>query len=282
LRTSWNGSALLGYIASNADNQGVPQPAHSLVERASFALHGALGDHAFNRLAPAFSAALLLLPFLWRTRARRVLLFSLVAMAAAWFQMAITKGAGGSAHHVVLLWPLPHLFIAVAFAEASLYWRAAGRWLIAAVVIYLAAENALLTNQYLYQLVRYGSPHSWTDAIYPLSEELGRMRAPQVVIEDWGILNPLVLLQKGTLPMVIVDDGFLSPGLSDALRNYHRGLLASALWVGHTPAYQEMAGTNRRILEAASSAGFRKELIETVSDREGRAAFEIFRFRKTR
>jgi hypothetical protein len=171
--------------------------------------------------------------------------------------------------------------MAVAFAEASLQWRTAGRWAIAVVVIYLAAQNLLLTNQYLYQLVRYGSPHSWTDAIYPLSDELGRMRAPQIVIEDWGILNPLVLLQKGTLPMIIVDDAFLSPGLSGALRNYHRGLLESALWVGHTPAYQEMAGTNRKILEAASSAGFRKELIETISDREGRAAFEIFGFRKT-
>ncbi|MGD0436716.1 MAG: glycosyltransferase family 39 protein [Bryobacteraceae bacterium] len=281
LRASWNGSALLGYIASNPDQQALPQPAHSLVERLSFALHGGLGDHPFNQLTPAFCAALLLLPFLWRTRARKVLLFSLVAMAAAWFQMAIAKGAGGSAHHAVLLWPIPHLFMAVAFAEASLQWRTAGRWAIAVVVIYLAAQNLLLTNQYLYQLVRYGSPHSWTDAIYPLSDELGRMRAPQIVIEDWGILNPLVLLQKGTLPMIIVDDAFLSPGLSGALRNYHRGLLESALWVGHTPAYQEMAGTNRKILEAASSAGFRKELIETISDREGRAAFEIFGFRKT-
>jgi hypothetical protein len=201
-------------------------------------------------------------------------------MGVAWFQMAITKGAGGSAHHAVLLWPLPHLFLAVAFAEASLRWRTAGKWVVAVVVVYLAAQNLLLTNQHLYQFARFGSPRSWTDAIYPLSDELGKMRAPRIVIDDWGILLPLVLLHRGTLPMMIADDGFLSPGASDEIRHRDHELLRSALWVGHTPAYLELPGINERILQAAASAGFRKELIEVISDREGRAAFEIFRFRE--
>jgi hypothetical protein len=221
-----------------------------------------------------------LLPFLWRTRARKILLFSLVAMGVAWFQMAITKGAGGSAHHAVLLWPIPHLFLAIAFAEASLRWGTAGKWVVVVVVAYLAAQNLLLTNQHLYQFARFGSPRSWTDAIYPLSEELGKMRAPQIVIDDWGILAPLVVLHRGTLPMLIADDTFLGSGVSDAVRQHDRELLQNALWVGHAPAYLELPGMNERILQTAASAGFRKQVIEVISDREGRAAFEIFRFRE--
>jgi len=115
-----------------------------------------------------------------------------------------------------------------------------------------------------------------------LSDDLGRMQASQIVIEDWGLLNPLVLLHRGKLPMVIVEKTFLSPPLSEAERNYDCDLLENALWVGHTKDYQEIAGINDSIVQAAASAGFSKELTEVVSDKEGRAVFEIFRFRNTK
>ena len=63
-------------------------------------------------------------------RAQSRMLFCLIAMLVAWLQMAITKDAGLGAHHVVLLWPLPQWFLAVAFVEAAawrpLQWRNAG------------------------------------------------------------------------------------------------------------------------------------------------------------
>ena len=281
LRHTLDGSALLGYIASYPDQQTRPRPARTYVERAAYALHAGFGEHVENLLIPALLAALLLLPFIWRTRARKILLFALAAMGVAWLQMAITKGAGGAAHHAVLLWPVPHLFVAVAFAEASLRWRRAGTALVALAVVYLAGQNLLLTNQHLYQLARFGAPRSWTDAIYPLSEELGRMHASQIVIDDWGIVVPLAVLQRGRLPLLIADDTFLAPGLSETAQRFYRAQLENGLWVGHTPAYQEFVGTNEKILKAAASAGFQKHLIETISDGEGHAAFEIFRFEKT-
>ena len=65
-----------------------------------------------------FGALLLAAPWWWKYRAAR---FSLVFMTVAWLLMALTHDAGTSAHHVILLWPFPILFAAVALA--SLPWR---------------------------------------------------------------------------------------------------------------------------------------------------------------
>ena len=39
-----------------------------------------------------------------------------------------------------------------------------------------------------------------------------------------------------------------------------------------------MGGVNDRIVRVARKAGFEKQMIETVPDRNGRQVFEIFRF----
>jgi 4-amino-4-deoxy-L-arabinose transferase-like glycosyltransferase len=278
LRGTWKGSLLLGFLASEPGEPGQPREAQNELERVSFALHSAGGEHRSNRLEWAFVVGLLLIPLLWRTPARKTMLFCLLALAGAWLLNAITKDAGGSAHHSVLLWPIPHLFLAVAFAEVSLRGRRFGAGVLAVAIFYLAAQNLLLTNQYLYQLARYGSPRNWTDAIYPLSDELGKMRPAQIVLADWGIHAPLVLLQRGTLPMTIVDAGFLSPQQGEAARNWDLGRLEQGLWVGHTPAYREFVQLHDDVLKVAAAAGFQKEMIKVVSDSHGRPAFEIFRF----
>ncbi len=126
----------------------------ALLETASAVIHSLAGFRYHNQSEPAFWIALALVPVLWFTAARRTLLFCLIAMAAGWFQMAITKGAGDGAHHVVLLWPLPHWFLAVALVEASrwkvLEWGRAGVVALVAAMIFLAGENLLLTNEYFY------------------------------------------------------------------------------------------------------------------------------------
>jgi hypothetical protein len=277
LQSTWNGSALLGYIA-NQPQAGYPREAQGAMERASFALHSAAGDHPKNRLEAAFYAALLLAPLLWFSGTLRKLLFCLVALGVAWFLMAITKGAGMVAHHAVLLWPIPHLFLAMAFAEASMRWKKMGAWFLAVGVLYLAAENLLVTNQYVYQLARYGGAHSWTDAIYPLSAELGRDAAQDVVVDDWGIIAPLVLLHRGQLKLVYAGNDFFSPESSGQKKDWERGLLLHGLWLGHTDEFEEFPGTNQRVSKGAAAVGFRKELVKLVSDRNGRPTFEIFHF----
>ena len=278
LRGTWNGSALLGYIASLPGQAGQSRAAANLQERLSYGMHSLLGDHPKNRLEWAFVAAVVLSLVLWRSPARKLLGFFLMAVALAWFQMAITKDAGASAHHVVLLWPLAYVFMAVAFAEAASRWGRAGTALIAAGVLYLIAQNLLVTNQYLYLFARYGSPRSWTDAIYALSDELGRTHPAQIVIADWGIVNQLILLHRNTLPLSIADDTFLSPAETDMERQRDLQRLQQGLWVGHTVPYRELNQVNDRVMEGAARTGFHRQILRLISDTHGSPAYEIFQF----
>src|SRR5205814_3529605 len=110
-------SGLISFL-SNDDSATQPKPPRTLTEHASFQLHALVGDHRTNVIEPALFAALLLLPFLWRTRARNTMLFCIVAAGAGWLVMLLS-GGGLFVHHTVLLWPLPQMLMAVAFAEAS-------------------------------------------------------------------------------------------------------------------------------------------------------------------
>jgi hypothetical protein len=208
-----------------------------------------------------------MVPLLWFTPARKTLLFCLIAMAVAWFQMAITKGAGDGAHHVVLLWPLPQWFITVAFVEASrwkpLQWRKAGAVALGAAMVFLAGENLLLTNEYFYQVSHFGALGGWSDAIYQLSDEVGRMRTAHFLVDDWGIVNPLVVLHGGNLSISMASDP--APGTED-------------IWIGHTPEFEQRPQATEAIVQSARAAGFEKQILRTVSDREGHAVFEVFRF----
>src|SRR5260370_41523105 len=117
LRSSWDGSSLVGFLV-NPIGTDHPREAQGPAEHFSFKLNSVFGAHPSNRLEGAFVVALLLTPALLFTRARRPIAFCLITLGVAWFQMAITHGAGRPRHHGVLLWPIPHMFLAVAFADA--------------------------------------------------------------------------------------------------------------------------------------------------------------------
>jgi len=199
--------------------------------------------------------------------------------------MAITKDAGLGAHHVVLLWPLPHWFLAVAFVEAAawrpLEWKHAGTILLASAVLFLAVDNLLLTNEYFYQLSAYGPTKSWTDAIFRLSDEAGHIQAEHLVVDDWGILTQLLVLHRNRLPVYFADQSFLAPGISDDDRNWFITRLSDDVWIGHTTPFLQWTDANERIVRVAREAGFEKHMIGTVPDRNGRQVFEIFRFVRT-
>ena len=202
LKTTADGSAWLGYLVNEPGTQNSRVP-ETRIEQWSAALHDHVGEHRRDYLLYAFGGSLLLLPMLliwWRYSAVRLLLFSLIVMSVAWLQMALTVGAGTGGHHPALMWPFPHLVIAVALAEASFRWKAAGGWLLAAAVAILMASNMLTVNQYLYQLARFGGAGSWDDAIYALSIQMPGFQAGKIFVADWGIFNPLSTLHQGKLP----------------------------------------------------------------------------------
>jgi hypothetical protein len=287
LHITWDGEILWEYMVHAPWAPGTPREPDTAFVGISSAVHSLVGfrHHYFNALEPAFWLAVVLVPLLWFTHARKPILFCLVALAVAWLQMAVTKDAGLGAHHVVLLWPLPHWFLAVTFVEAAA-WRPlrrkhAGTILLATLVVILAADNLLLTNEYFYQLAVYGPAKSWTDAIFRLSDEASHIQADHMVVDDWGILPPLLVLNGNQLPLILADQTFLAPGSSQYSRLWYIQRLAQDVWIGHTPEYQQWAGADQRITGQARELGFEKHIIETVPDRNGRPVFEIFRFVRT-
>ena len=134
-----------------------PKTPQSLRGRAAVWIHEHLRrDHRSTGFYYVFGVLLLAAPWWWKYRAAR---FSLVFMAVAWLLMALTHDAGTSAHHVVLLWPFPILFAAIALA--SLPWRPLA-WTAACVMI---AMNLLVLNQYVYQFERDGAGDVFTRCV---------------------------------------------------------------------------------------------------------------------
>jgi 4-amino-4-deoxy-L-arabinose transferase-like glycosyltransferase len=274
LRGAWNGWGMLGYVV-NYDSAPQPRAPQSAIERVSFKLHAMTGDELRNRMEIAAAAALLLLPLLWRTRARNTMLFALTATCVAWFHMTMA-GGGVSVHHVVLLWPLAYLFIAPAFAEASQHVRF-GAWILAAVVVALATSNLLVTNQFLYQFIRNGPTDVWTDAIYPLASAVKPTHASQVMLADWGLADSLCVLTEGSPTTRSADDPFLP---AQKPNDMHILADPNAIWIEHAPGYEIRAGVNGRVLDGARKAGYEPVMLGTYHDRNGRAVFETLRFVK--
>lgn len=276
---SLDGSSLFGYLSGEETGHRRKDPPDAL-ERVSFAISDAAGRPRRNLAPLALVASLALLPFLWRSAAGRAVLFALIAALAAWLQMLFTRDAGGSTHHTVLLWPLPHLIIAAALAQASLWLRRAGAVLLALVLVLVCGSNLLVTNEYLAQFARHGGGDVWTDAVYPLQDRLLRTPARRVVVIDWGVIDVIRILGAGRLPL---HQGITLAGkdaLDEAERREVEVLVSSPehVFVGHTPNHEVVTGSGARFDAHAREAGYRKEVLNVIRDRHGRPVFEIFRY----
>ena len=269
-----NGSSLFGYIAGEEwwPNPKAPQSARG---RAAAWIHDHISDplgvHRSTGFYYVFGVLLLAVPWWWRYRAAR---FSLVFMAVAWLLMALTHDAGTSAHHVILLWPFPILFVAVALA--SLPWRPLA-WAAAVVMI---AMNLLVLNQYVYQFERDGAGDVFTDALNPLSASLDSYADRTLYVIDWGIYENLNLLHEGRLDLRVAHDPLHtdSPGaeqlaeIRDLLRD------PNGLILDHIREKEVFPDVGVRLDRAARSLGFRREVVRTIPDSNGRPMFEIVRF----
>jgi len=213
---------------------------------------------------------------------RRPFWFSLVALLAAWLLMAFTRNAGGSAHHTILLWPMPCLMVAAAFAGApeKLPRRVSGG-VLAAVVAVLCCGHLWATCQNYAALVRRGTSAIWSDAILKLPAELKPLHASHVVAADWGMIDNLILLSGGELPVRGGVDLFTDKPEAkerEAIEYYLDS--PGTLILSYADEQEISPGRNRRVREMAASAGFQLELVDTVFDRKGRAVYVIWRPRR--
>ncbi|HTM48954.1 MAG TPA: glycosyltransferase family 39 protein [Bryobacteraceae bacterium] len=236
-------------------------------------IDSAAGGVSRNPMAWLLAAAVAMLPVL-RSKAAFA---GLLSLTFAYGFMLISNG-GGAAHHVVLLWPLPHFVIAAAGAAAlERTPRAVFVPLIGAVCIL----NLLTTNHYFAGASRTGTGLLWTDASWQLPQALGDMRGRAVLAADWGILGPVVTLTKARFPVYAISDLLTTDTLDAAQQSVLAGAIAtpSNVFVAHVAGSEVFSGVNARLEAFAGRRGFRKALVRTVHDRRGRPVFEVFEFR---
>ncbi len=234
LRYSLEGSALYGYLMRD-DGKASPWPRTNITP--------------WLLLAGVVAAA--------ACRDRLALFFALVT-AVAWLAMALTKDAGGSSHHAVLLWPWPHCVIALAAAR----WRV---FTIAAVFGMLMSAGVVVRH---YSLIdRLGSDTPWSEAIYPLTVRVQQERPAGVFLTDWGIGEQLLLSSRGQMPLESAIFREMPPADFAARRAW--------IFVGHVDSREALKGANEPWRQVP---GFRRVGIATIRDRQGVEVFELFKF----
>jgi 4-amino-4-deoxy-L-arabinose transferase-like glycosyltransferase len=266
LRFTLDGSGLFGFLVHEDHQTEHAIPAQTALDRASYWVSETAGRRG-GWLPYALAASLLSLPLLWRTRARTPILFALIVSAVAWCQMAVTQNAGGSVHHAVLLWPFPHLIVAVAAAEFS----RRTRWA-ALPVLLVVGTNLLVLNQYYVQARRNGGAGNWSDACFPLTDHLVTLKPGAVFLADWGFFDTLRLLSRGSLRL----DWALEFGNDQHLARWLS--TPNALFVAHSPGSESFEGRRAQLLESSEKLGYRRELLDVIHDRNRRPRFEIYRF----
>ena len=202
------------------------------------------------------------------------MLFALVFCAVGWGLMLLTKNAGASVHHVILLWPVPLMFLALPLSEASRRLpRKIGIPLLCVIVGFFAAENVLATNQYLAQFIRNGPTKIWTNALYPLSTDVMDSHYREVVGIDWGTSVPLEVLERAqrALSFVAVDESSPQPALDKMDKE-------GIVFLGHVKGMEEFADVNDKLDAIAKKKGLAKQVIKTFNDENGRPMFQLFQY----
>jgi hypothetical protein len=269
------GSALFGAIMRDPWEKPVREP-ESALEHAvvSLALKTRMQRESLQGWAVA--VALVLLPFVWRTPAKRAILFALVFSFITFAQMALVHNAGGGVHHTILLWPMPQLIIAATFAYASMR-IPRGAWIVAFAVVAVCLSNVVVLSTYYTNLIRNGAVVAWTDAIYPAVDALRRMNTERVCATDWGFYDNIRAMVENRMFMCVAED----PNTEEA-RKYALAQISDpkTVFIGHTPDAQIEQDRAARIEALAVARGYRKVSLGVFADGNGRPTIQIFTFRR--
>ena len=251
-----------------------PREARTDIEETSLQLRDNTGISQRNYMLWAYGLSILLIPFAWRTRAWRPMLFALIFCATGWALMLITKGAGASVHHVILLWPVTLMFLALPLSEASRRLPdRIGIPLLCIIVGVFAAKNALVTSEYLAQLIRNGPTKYFSNAIYPLSQDLMQSHYGEIDGIDWGTTVPLHVLERAQVPLGFVAVDEKSP--QEALAKMNK---EGYVFLGHIKSLEIYPEVDEKLDAIAAKNGMVKQVIKTYPDDNGRPTFELFQY----
>jgi len=108
-----------------------------------------------------------------------------------------------------------------------------------------------------------------------------RFEPKRVVVTDWGILETMNLMTEGSAP---VQDATVAlralPREEDAAEV--RAMISDpgAVFLRHTAGIEQFPGLNGVLDSFAFKNGFKEETLQLIHDRNGRAIFEIVRYRR--
>lgn len=275
-----NGGGLLGYIVRDLP-QGQPQQ-FRLHQRASLWLSAKTDSPRRSFQQVILVCSLLALPLMLWSPYRRAALFTALAFLFSWALILLTRGAGGSLHHTILLWPLPHLLAGLTLAEVARRLPERGFKIGAVVFVFAIASNLAVLNQYYAQFAAYGPTSTWTNAARPLTEALGQMQGRLAFPVDWGVSQQIDFYAGGRLGVIRGAEGAPLRMDDPDTRRFVEAWLArpELVYVTHTENNETFKGVRGKLLEAAAQLGYRDNLLRVIYDSHRVPIFEIHEFRK--
>ena len=181
-----------------------------------------------------------------------------------------------SYHHLVQIFPLPQLFIAIPiyifFSENKPWfnWKKLLSVFVCAVVI---GSHIFLDINTVSLLKKTGGRGNWSDAIYELFDYLHKNKEKNFIIMDWGISSQLYYMScgKAKIKELFWNEKLEIPVLNSYLMNENN------LFVFHSEKYQHRKNLKRVFFEA-TKGDF--NLVKTIFNREGEKIFEIYSGKK--
>jgi 4-amino-4-deoxy-L-arabinose transferase-like glycosyltransferase len=277
LKRTLDGSVFFGWLTEEARPETSIQPA-SVAAKAAVRIADTIGRVRADLLVYAVVTSLLLLPWLWFTPSRTAAVFVAIYLVVAWGLMAVLPNTGATLHHVVLLWPFPHMLVAIAGAQLSYSLARYGRRLAFAALILLVGSNVILLNQYHADLATLGTTAIWTDAVNDLAAFVQSVNPTHLVTVDWGYSATLCLLSDGDRPRYDISFILLQP--TDAQKKWVSRLIADPrnLFVDHAADAVAFPEARKHLASIALAAGYRRQTVIMIADRNHRPRFEIFRY----
>jgi 4-amino-4-deoxy-L-arabinose transferase-like glycosyltransferase len=215
-----------------------------------------------SALLPALALALVALPFLRRSAVFPALIFSWVAMAAAYGAMFVFRDAGAGPHHTVLLYPAPHFIVAAsAAALAEHYLRGKQSAAFVAFCIVLLASNVWLLGRYAHAARTNGFSVYWSDGVERLADVLRRQNLPVAVL-DWGIHNGVQIHSHDTVV-------FADPAPRE-----------NVLYVTHCEGYVIDESRTAQFQARLAASALRVTANRVVADKKGHLVYCLFQLER--
>jgi hypothetical protein len=167
---------------------------------------------------------------------------------------------GGSPHHLVLVWPWPHLFLVCVLASTF------RKRVFLGIASALVFSNIVMVGLYAQRTYAFGPGEMWSEATFALPKILPQNR--KIVTVDWGIHNTGTFLTGGK---VIFEDRTFSGLKDEDLADLER-----TQFLTHVQAAEKIAGNNARFDAAIRKVGYMRVVDQVLSDRHGRPLIVSF------